>query len=173
MAGIVPRLQAYVCNSPIIVANPRVKALLEHPAGPFTSELCAAVHQHAALLHHCLPPQFTSTHQPSSGYVNSATQIARCQCITPTCSPVQFISLANLADLQRSPETLSLPQQIAIAATGLVWSRYSMVINPVNWNLLSVNIFMAGTGLYQLARIATHDPTSEAKEDTQAAEEDA
>ena len=85
-------------------------------------------------------------------------------------SLAQFISLANVADLQRSPETLSLPQQIAIAATGLVWSRYSMVINPVNWNLLSVNIFMAGTGLYQLARIATHDPsTAEAVAEAEAA----
>lgn len=45
-----------------------------------------------------------------------------------------------------------------------------MVINPVNWNLLSVNIFMAGTGLYQLARIATHDPTAAATEATEATE---
>lgn len=35
-----------------------------------------------------------------------------------------------------------------------------MVINPVNWNLFSVNVFMAGTGLYQLMRIATHDPAA-------------
>lgn len=72
----------------------------------------------------------------------------------------QFISLANVSDLQRSPEKLSVPQQVAIAATGLIWSRYSMVINPVNWNLFSVNVFMAGTGLYQLMRIATHDPAA-------------
>lgn len=62
------------------------------------------------------------------------------------------ISLANLADMRKSPETISTPQQIAVAATGIIWSRYSVVINPVNYNLLSVNIFMAGTGLTQLYR---------------------
>lgn len=78
------------------------------------------------------------------------------------------ISVANIADITRPPETLSYPQQCgtprtrvremsvffptAIAATGLIWSRYSMVITPVNYNLLAVNAFMAVTGLYQLYR---------------------
>lgn len=37
-----------------------------------------------------------------------------------------------------------------------------MVITPVNWNLFSVNVFMAATGLYQLYRIATNDGVEEA-----------
>ncbi|CAD7705437.1 unnamed protein product [Ostreobium quekettii] len=62
------------------------------------------------------------------------------------------ISIANIADLQRPPEQVSYPQQTAIAATGVIWSRYSTQIIPVNYNLLSVNMFMAVTGLYQLSR---------------------
>ena len=41
------------------------------------------------------------------------------------------ISIANLADLQRPPENVSYPQQIAVTATGLIWSRFSTQINPV------------------------------------------
>lgn len=62
------------------------------------------------------------------------------------------ISLANIADLQRPPDKISYPQQTAITATGIIWSRYSTQIIPVNYNLLSVNAFMAATGLYQLTR---------------------
>jgi len=68
------------------------------------------------------------------------------------------ISLANVADLQRPPEKVSLPQQCAITATGLIWSRYSMVITPRNYNLLAVNVFMAVTGLWQLGRKLTAPP---------------
>ncbi|RRT44117.1 hypothetical protein BHE74_00045364, partial [Ensete ventricosum] len=41
---------------------------------------------------------------------------------------------------------------VAVSCTGLIWSRYSTVITPKNWNLFSVNVAMAGTGIYQLAR---------------------
>lgn len=40
----------------------------------------------------------------------------------------------------------------AITATGVIWSRYSTQITPVNYNLLAVNAFMAVTGFYQLSR---------------------
>ncbi|KXJ05710.1 Mitochondrial pyruvate carrier 2 [Exaiptasia diaphana] len=73
----------------------------------------------------------------------------------------------------------------ALAATGLIWSRYSMVIIPKNWLLFSVNIGLGITGLNQLGRIAyyryTHpelfqevetkeenNESSEAKQETQA-----
>ncbi|PHT64657.1 Mitochondrial pyruvate carrier 2 [Capsicum annuum] len=62
------------------------------------------------------------------------------------------ISIANIADFAKPPEKISYPQQIAVTATGLIWSRYSLVITPKNWNLFSVNVAMAGTGLYQLSR---------------------
>lgn len=41
---------------------------------------------------------------------------------------------------------------MAVTATGLIWSRFSTQITPVNYNLLSVNAAMACTGMYQLAR---------------------
>lgn len=43
-----------------------------------------------------------------------------------------------------------------MALTGVIWSRYSLVITPKNWNLFAVNVFMAGTGLTQLYRKATY-----------------
>ncbi|TMW68883.1 hypothetical protein Poli38472_001039 [Pythium oligandrum] len=73
------------------------------------------------------------------------------------------ISIANIADMKRSPETISVPQQIAVTATGLIWSRYSLVITPKNWNLFAVNMFMGATGMAQLYRKATYNPEAEAK----------
>ncbi|KAK9835459.1 hypothetical protein WJX74_000506 [Apatococcus lobatus] len=67
------------------------------------------------------------------------------------------ISLANIADFQRPAEQVSYPQQLAVTATGLIWSRFSFVITPVNYNLFAVNAAMATTGLYQLSRKAASD----------------
>mmetsp|Transcript_27793 Transcript_27793/g.72146 ORF Transcript_27793/g.72146 Transcript_27793/m.72146 type:complete len:123 (-) Transcript_27793:153-521(-) len=67
------------------------------------------------------------------------------------------ISLANVADFSRPVEQVSLPQQCAVTATGIIWSRFSTQINPVNYNLLSVNLFMAVTGGYQLYRKISHE----------------
>lgn len=40
----------------------------------------------------------------------------------------------------------------AVTLTGLIWTRYSTQITPINYNLMTVNAFMATTGLYQLYR---------------------
>lgn len=37
--------------------------------------------------------------------------------------------------------------------SGLVWSRYSLVIIPKNWNLFAVNFFVGAAGGSQLYRI--------------------
>lgn len=60
--------------------------------------------------------------------------------------------IAGIGDLQRPAEAISLPQTIALSATGLIWSRYSLVIIPKNYSLFSVNVFVAATQLYQMAR---------------------
>jgi len=65
--------------------------------------------------------------------------------------------IAGLGDLQRPAEKLSASQSGALAATGVIWSRYSLVITPKNWNLFSVNVFVAATGLYQLYRIFRYE----------------
>ncbi|WOG83113.1 hypothetical protein DCAR_0102287 [Daucus carota subsp. sativus] len=67
------------------------------------------------------------------------------------------ISIANVADFAKPPETLSYPQQIVVTVTGGIWSRYSGVITPKNWNLMTVSVAMAGTGVYQLSRKIRHD----------------
>jgi mitochondrial pyruvate carrier 2 len=42
------------------------------------------------------------------------------------------ISLANIADFKRPAESISTPQQVAVTATGLIWSRFATQIEPVS-----------------------------------------
>lgn len=60
--------------------------------------------------------------------------------------------IAGLGDLQRPAETVSVPQSLALSVTGLIWSRYTLVITPVNYNLCAVNVFVALLGTYQAQR---------------------
>ncbi|CAO1629602.1 unnamed protein product [Parajaminaea phylloscopi] len=60
---------------------------------------------------------------------------------------------AGLKDLQRPAEKLSLSQNAALAATGMIWVRYSLIITPVNYSLAAVNFFVGSTGIMQLYRI--------------------
>lgn len=64
--------------------------------------------------------------------------------------------VAGLGDANRPAEKLSVGQAGALAATGIIWSRYSLVIKPKNISLFSVNIFVAATGLFQLGKIFLH-----------------
>ncbi|BGO90422.1 hypothetical protein NBRC10512_004093 [Rhodotorula toruloides] len=59
---------------------------------------------------------------------------------------------AGLKDLSRPAEVISIPQNLALTATGLIWVRYSFVITPVNYSLAAVNMFVAGTGITSLYR---------------------
>lgn len=68
----------------------------------------------------------------------------------------QGLVIASLSDLARPVEKLSPAQTASLAATGMVWSRYSLVIIPKNYSLFSVNFFVAVTNLSQLARIYMH-----------------
>ncbi|XP_033105305.1 mitochondrial pyruvate carrier 2-like [Anneissia japonica] len=65
--------------------------------------------------------------------------------------------IAGLADLARPPEALSVRQSGALAATGMIWCRYSLVIIPKNYNLFSVNFFLCLTGGIQLIRIYLYE----------------
>lgn len=67
--------------------------------------------------------------------------------------------IAGLKDTNRPVETLSLTQNTALAATGIIWSRYSLVIIPKNYQLFSVNIFVGAIGIYQVARILHYQYT--------------
>jgi mitochondrial pyruvate carrier 2 len=43
------------------------------------------------------------------------------------------ISIANLADMQRPAENVSYPQQLAVTATGIIWSRFATQVSRLNW----------------------------------------
>ncbi|XP_028982159.1 mitochondrial pyruvate carrier 4-like [Diachasma alloeum] len=60
--------------------------------------------------------------------------------------------IAGLGDLSRPASKISLSQSAALGATGLIWTRYSLAITPKNYSLFSVNLFVAFTALYQVAR---------------------
>mmetsp|Transcript_14108 Transcript_14108/g.42672 ORF Transcript_14108/g.42672 Transcript_14108/m.42672 type:complete len:233 (+) Transcript_14108:41-739(+) len=62
------------------------------------------------------------------------------------------LSLANLADIDRPTDKISLSQTCALTATGVIWSRYSMVISPVNYNLMFVNLALGASSGYHLVR---------------------
>ena len=43
-----------------------------------------------------------------------------------------MITLSNLSLINADPNTLSVPQQIAVTATGLIWSRYGLYTTHVH-----------------------------------------
>ncbi|XP_022216018.2 mitochondrial pyruvate carrier 2-like [Drosophila obscura] len=59
---------------------------------------------------------------------------------------------AGLSDLARPADAISIPACAALAATGIVWSRYSLVIIPKNYSLFAVNLFVGLTQVVQLGR---------------------
>ncbi|KAJ1730211.1 Mitochondrial pyruvate carrier subunit [Coemansia biformis] len=71
--------------------------------------------------------------------------------------------IAGLGDIARPVEQISARQQLSLAATGLIWTRWSMIITPRNYSLATVNFFVGCTAIYHLARIALADK-SNAKE---------
>ena len=68
------------------------------------------------------------------------------------------LSIANLIDYKMPTENVSLPQQLAFLITGLIWTRYSFVISPVNSSLAAVNFALASTSGYHLLRKYAYDP---------------
>lgn len=59
---------------------------------------------------------------------------------------------ASIGDMTRPADQLSMQQSAALACTGIIWSRYSLVIKPKNWGLFSVNLFVGFTNLYHCYR---------------------
>ena len=63
-----------------------------------------------------------------------------------------MITFSNIGDLNKPAELISPNQQIAIFVTGILWTRYSFVVTPINYNLAIVNVFMGASAAYQLYR---------------------
>ncbi|XP_053956168.1 mitochondrial pyruvate carrier 2-like [Anastrepha obliqua] len=73
--------------------------------------------------------------------------------------------IAGLGDINRPVHLLSINQCAVLATTGLIWSRYSLVIIPKNWSLFSVNVFVALTQMYQIARAVQYQQSLKNKSD--------
>lgn len=72
--------------------------------------------------------------------------------------------IAGLSDLRRPADQLSVSQSASLAATGFIWSRYSLVIIPKNWGLFSVNLAVGCSQLVQLLRAYNYQREQNAKE---------
>lgn len=68
-----------------------------------------------------------------------------------------FFSVANLKDLKKDTNKMSLAQMTALTATGIIWTRYSFVINPVNYNLATVNLALGLSSGYHVSRKVNND----------------
>jgi len=68
------------------------------------------------------------------------------------------LSIANLADYKRPVDNVSTAQQLALISTGLIWTRWSFVITPVNYNLAAVNVSLALSSGYHVMRKTIYDP---------------
>ncbi|KAL2150317.1 hypothetical protein VTH82DRAFT_7993 [Thermothelomyces myriococcoides] len=61
--------------------------------------------------------------------------------------------LAGVSDFARPAEKLSLTQNIALTCTGLIWTRWCLIIKPKNYLLAAVNFFLGIVGVVQVTRI--------------------
>ncbi|KAI2632843.1 UPF0041-domain-containing protein [Xylaria nigripes] len=65
--------------------------------------------------------------------------------------------LAGIGDFARPVENLSLMQNGALTATGIIWTRWCLIIKPKNYLLAAVNFFLGCVGLVQVTRIVMHN----------------
>ncbi|XP_026514774.1 mitochondrial pyruvate carrier 2 [Terrapene carolina triunguis] len=121
---------------------PRLRPLYNHPAGPKTVFFWAPVMKWVSIRSHFADIVNVSAGQ---GMIFSY--------------PGGNSSLADVA--------LPLVVIFAFYPTGLIWSRYSLVIIPKNWGLFTVNFFVGCAGGSQLFRIWRYNQELKAKEKEQ------
>jgi len=63
-----------------------------------------------------------------------------------------LISGASFLDLDRPTDKVSITQYTALTATGLFFSRYAMLVTPINYMLCSVNVALFGSSAWHLGR---------------------
>ena len=63
-----------------------------------------------------------------------------------------LISGASFLDLDRPTDKISLAQYTALTLTGAFFSRYALLVTPVNYTLCSVNIALFGSSAWHLGR---------------------
>ncbi|KAJ6443857.1 UPF0041 domain protein [Purpureocillium lavendulum] len=65
--------------------------------------------------------------------------------------------LAGISDFARPAEKLSFTQNFALTCTGLIWTRWCLIIKPKNYLLAAVNFFLGLVGIVQLTRIGMYE----------------
>ncbi|KEF61921.1 uncharacterized protein A1O9_03493 [Exophiala aquamarina CBS 119918] len=63
------------------------------------------------------------------------------------------VVLAGASDFLRPAEKLSLTQNLALMATGSIWTRWCFIIKPQNMLLAAVNFCLFLVGTTQVSRI--------------------
>eukprot|EP00579_Thalassiosira_antarctica_P006026 CAMPEP_0201883030 /NCGR_PEP_ID=MMETSP0902-20130614/15105_1 /ASSEMBLY_ACC=CAM_ASM_000551 /TAXON_ID=420261 /ORGANISM="Thalassiosira antarctica, Strain CCMP982" /LENGTH=314 /DNA_ID=CAMNT_0048411733 /DNA_START=28 /DNA_END=972 /DNA_ORIENTATION=+ len=63
-----------------------------------------------------------------------------------------MISGASFMDLNRPTDQISLAQYTALTFTGLFFSRYALLVAPINYTLCSVNVALFGSSAWHLGR---------------------
>ncbi|KAM3502331.1 hypothetical protein MY10362_004924 [Beauveria mimosiformis] len=61
--------------------------------------------------------------------------------------------IAGISDFARPVEKLSFTQNAALTCTGLIWTRWCLIIKPKNYLLAAVNFFLGLVGIVQVSRI--------------------
>jgi len=65
--------------------------------------------------------------------------------------------IAGISDFYRPAEKLSLTQNVALTATGAIWTRWCLIIKPKNVLLAAVNFFLGIVGVIQVSRIVSYN----------------
>ncbi|XP_049885743.1 mitochondrial pyruvate carrier 2-like isoform X2 [Pectinophora gossypiella] len=60
--------------------------------------------------------------------------------------------MASLDDYRRPLEKVSTTQSATLAATGLIWTRYCLVITPINYSLALCNFLLGMANAVQCYR---------------------
>ena len=68
-----------------------------------------------------------------------------------------LISGASFLELDRPTDKISLTQYSALTATGFFFSRYALLVTPINYVLCSVNIALFGSSAWHLGRKVNAD----------------
>lgn len=76
-----------------------------------------------------------------------------------------LISGASFLELDRPTDKISLPQYTALTVTGLLFSRYAMLVQPINWSLCAVNVALFGSSAWHLGRKIKADYVDVVKEE--------
>ncbi|KAL8775808.1 MAG: hypothetical protein Q9194_003608 [Teloschistes cf. exilis] len=81
--------------------------------------------------------------------------------------------IAGISDFYRPPEKLSMTQNLALTATGAIWTRWCFIIKPRNILLAAVNFFLGCVGITQVTRILRYQQSVKAGTVAEAVEQDA